>query len=178
MRNLQGFLIAFEAIRLAARGGGFRQPHVRVHFLTVLLCSIFRFPGGGSAKCFKILLKHLMLFICCSSIVVLQLSFCNYCVAIVALQLSCCKCRVAILVLQLLFCNYCFTIVVLPLLFCKSQRPKRRKAQEVLQTKSPRSPYRRKAQEVLTDEKPKKSSQTKSLRSPCHLFESYDFQKT
>ena len=50
-----------------------------------------------------------------------------------------------------------------------------RKAQEVLtveepkkssQTKSPRSPNRRKAQDVLTGEKPQKSSQTKSPWSP------------
>ena len=99
-------------LRFCRRMGmrGFRELGVRVHFLTVLLCSIFRFPGG-SAKCFKILLKHLMLFICCSSIVVLQLSF-----AIVV-----CNCRVAIVVLQLSFCNYWFAFVVLQLLCCNSR---------------------------------------------------------
>ena len=84
--------MAFEAIPLSARGG-VREPGVRVHFLTVLLCSIFRFPGGGSAKRFKKLLKHFLFCNCCYAIVVLQLCF-----AIDVLQLSFCNCRFAILI--------------------------------------------------------------------------------
>ena len=53
----------------------------------------FSLPGGGSAKCFKNLLKHLLFCNRCYAIVVLQLCF-----AIDVLQLSFCICRFAILV--------------------------------------------------------------------------------
>ncbi len=84
--------MVFEAIPLCTRGGVPRMWH-HVHFLTVLLCSIFRFPGGGSAKRFKKLLKHFLFCNCCYAIVVLQLCF-----AIDVLQLSFCNCRFAILI--------------------------------------------------------------------------------
>ena len=94
---------------------------------------------------FAIFVLHLLFCNCRFAIVVLQLSFCNCCVAIVALQLSFCNCRVAIVVLQSSFCNSCFAIIVLQLSFCHCcfANPK-----------------------GLRDEKPKKSLQTKSQRSP------------
>ena len=93
--------MVFEQIPLFARVG-FRENRRQGAFLKVLLCFFFSLPGGGSAQCLKNLLKHLMFFNCCFSIVVSQLSFCNWFVAIVVLQLMvcnlCCHCC----------CNYWF----------------------------------------------------------------------
>ena len=164
----KGFLMAFEAIPLYARGG-IHEPHAQC--ISLLFCYARFFASrGGSAKCFKNLLKHLLFFDFCFAIFLLQLMFCNSRFAIVVLQVCFaivfCNC-VLQLCFAIVFCN-CVLQLCFAFVFCNrvlQMCPKRRKAQEVLRdekpkkswkTKSPTSPKRRKAQEVLRDEKPKK----------------------
>ena len=109
----------------------------------------FRFPGGGSAKCFKNFLKQLLFFNSCFSIVVLPSSFaivCCNCVLQTCFAIVCCDC-----VLQLYFANVkcnCVLQLCMAIVFHNSCNNDH-KTKGVLTDA--------KAEEVLTDEKPKKS---------------------
>ena len=87
-------------------GGGVPRTSRFLHFLTVLLCSIFRFPGGVPRSVSKICLST-----CCFSIVVSQLLFCKF-----VLQM-----RFKIFVLQscvaIVFCN-CFLLTCFATVYC------------------------------------------------------------